>query len=239
MLVAVTKLASQQAAPTIETQIAADLLLQYAAWHPNAQVTFQKSTMQLEISSDASYLSESKARSRVGGVAYLQPHNTYTGTDIHLPNGPIDIICSILQPVVAAAMEAEYGALYVNARKATELVNTLEDLGHTQRPVTIYCDNKPAVSVANNIAKQKRSKAIDMRFNWIKDRIAQGQFEIIWNKGASNVADFVTKAHPTKHFQTVRTQFITDKIHKANDFSHAHKQLDRRLQYLKKKATDG
>jgi hypothetical protein len=69
MLVAVTKLASQQAAPTIETQIAADLLLQYAAWHPNAQVTFQKSTMQLEISSDASYLSESKTRSRVGGVA--------------------------------------------------------------------------------------------------------------------------------------------------------------------------
>jgi hypothetical protein len=190
--------------------------------------------MQLEVSSDASYLSDTKARSRVGGVAYLQPDNTKTDTDIHLPNGPIDIVCSILQPVVTAAMEAEYGALYVNARKAAELVNTLEDLGHTQRPVKIYCDNKPAVSIANNTAKQKRSKAIDMRFNWIKDRTAQGQFEIIWDKGCNNVADFVTKAHPTKHFQTVRTQFITDKIDNTLDLPHKQKQFDRRLKYLKK-----
>jgi hypothetical protein len=238
MIVAVTKLASQQAAPTIETQIAADLLLQYAAWHPNAQVVFKKSTMQLEISSDASYLSETKSRSRVGGVAYLQTDHSYTGNDIHLPNGPIDIVCSILKPVVTAAMEAEYGALYVNARKATELINTLQDLGHTQQPVRIYADNKPAISVATNKAKQKRSKAVDMRFNWIKDRTAQGHFDIIWDKGSTNVADFVTKAHPTKHFQIVRKQFVTDYTDNPHDLSHKNKQYDRRLQYLIKNNDD-
>jgi hypothetical protein len=132
-------------------------------------------------------------------------------------------------------MEAEYGAMYVNARKAAELVNTLEDLGHHQRPVKIFADNKPAVSVANNKAKQKRSKAIDMRFNWIKDRTAQGQFEILWDTGSSNIADFVTKAHPTKHFQHVRTLFVTDKLDSYADMSHKTKQYERRLRYLKKK----
>jgi hypothetical protein len=235
MLVAVTKLASQQAAPTIETLEAAELLLQYAAHHPDAEVVFKRSNMQLEISSDASYLSERKSRSRVGGIAYLKTNELHTGDNLILPNGPIDITCSILGPVVTSAMEAEYGALYVNARKAKELVQTLEDLGHPQGPVTIYADNKPAINVANGNAKQKRSKAIDMRFNWIKDRIKNKEFNILWDKGSKNLADFVTKAHPTKHFLNVRKLFVKDTKDNDRPTSHQHRQEERRLKYLTKK----
>jgi hypothetical protein len=134
-------------------------------------------------------------------------------------------------------MEAEYGALYVNARKAKELVQTLEDLGHTQGPVTIYVDNKPAISVANGTAKQKRSKAIDMRFNWIKDRIRNREFILVWDKGSRNLADFVTKAHPTKHFMTVRRLFVKDSKDNAEPSLHQLQQKDRRLKYLSKKTT--
>ena len=39
----------------------------------------------------------------------------------------------------------------------------------------------------------RRSKSIDMRYHWIKDRVKQTHFTVIWQKGADNLADFFTK----------------------------------------------
>jgi hypothetical protein len=51
--------------------------------------------------------------------------------------------------------------------------------------------------VANDSIKQKRSKAMDTRFCWMHDRARQGQFHIVWRKGALNKADCFSKHHPT------------------------------------------
>jgi hypothetical protein len=67
MLVALGTMAAAQTQGTINTMDAAVRLLNYAATHPDAAVTFQKTDIILYIHSDASYLSEPKARSRVGG----------------------------------------------------------------------------------------------------------------------------------------------------------------------------
>jgi hypothetical protein len=34
---------------------------------------------------------------------------------------------------------------------------------------------------------------MDMRFYWIKDRVAQGQYVVHWRKGSNNLADSFTK----------------------------------------------
>ena len=60
-----------------------------------------------------------------------------------------------------------------------------------------------------NPLTQRRSKApMDMRFYWLKDRAAQKQFHIHWKCGASNLVDYYTKHHPTKHHQEVRPTYI-------------------------------
>jgi hypothetical protein len=38
-----------------------------------------------------------------------------------------------------------------------------------------------------------------MRFHWIRDRAAQGQFSILWHPGSINLADYYTKTHPASH----------------------------------------
>ena len=45
-----------------------------------------------------------------------------------------------------------------------------------QGPTDIQAENSTAVSIATKKFRQKKSKAIDMRFYWIKYRIKQGQF---------------------------------------------------------------
>ena len=48
--------------------------------------------------------------------------------------------------------------------------------------------------------KQKMSNAMDMRFNWLKNRVnEQQQFEIFWDKGIHQLADYPTKHHPGPH----------------------------------------
>jgi hypothetical protein len=35
-----------------------------------------------------------------------------------------------------------------------------------------------------------------MRFHWLRDRVRQGQFRVLFIPGAINIADFFTKALP-------------------------------------------
>jgi hypothetical protein len=65
VLMALNDIATEQTAATEKTKTAAGQLLDYLATHPDANIRFQASDMILHIHSDASYLSVSKARSRL------------------------------------------------------------------------------------------------------------------------------------------------------------------------------
>lgn len=61
MLVALNEIARQQARPTQQTMDAANMLLDYAATHPDAKVRFKASDMVLHIDTDAAFLVQPKA----------------------------------------------------------------------------------------------------------------------------------------------------------------------------------
>ena len=210
MHVALGSLGSAQSKGTKATAKAATKLLNYAATHPDAVIKFRASDMILHIHSDASYLSEPKARSRAGGFFYLSDDIDVTKPNAPKPrlNGGINILSSILGNVMASATEAEVGALFHNAQDACMIRNTLEFLGHKQPATPIQTDNACAEGIANDTVKQKRSKAIDMRFYWIRDRVKQGQFVVYWRKGEDNLADYFTKHHPTSHHRRMRSTYL-------------------------------
>ena len=49
-----------------------------------------------------------------------------------------------------------------------------------------------------------------MQFYWLKDRAAQGQFEIYWEPGKNNLADYPTKHHTGTHHAIVRPMYLYD-----------------------------
>ena len=117
---------------------------------------------------------------------------------------------------MASAAEAEVGGLFINGQTACPLRTTLEELGHPQPPTIIVTDNACAKGIADGSVKQKRSKAIDMRFYWIRDRVDQKQFTILWKRGTENLADYFTKHHPASHHQRVRSRYL-QQDHQANN----------------------
>ena len=204
LLCPISAIASQSANPTTDTMEQTKQLLDYIATQDDAVITYHASDMVLAVHSDASYLSEPKARSRAGGHFFL---SSATATPPN--NGAILNIAHIIKHVMASATEAELAALYIVAREAVYIRIILEELGHKQPATPLQTDNSTAEAVCNGKIQPKRTKAMDMRFHWLRDRECQEQFRIYWRPGKLNYADYWTKHHPAKHHQKVRRDFIT------------------------------
>ena len=119
-------------------------------------------------------------------------------------NGPVHVLAKTIKAVMASAMEAGMKALFVSAQALAELRQALGGMGHPQPPTPLCTGSNTAHGIINGIFEQGRSKAIDMRFHWLKDRAEQGQFKICWAPGEENWADHFTKHHPASHHKTVR-----------------------------------
>jgi hypothetical protein len=113
---------------------------------------------------------------------------------------------------MSSATEAELAALYIMAREAVYIRSVLEELGHKQPPTPIQTNNAMAEAVVNGKVQPKHTKAMDMRFHWLRDRENRNQFKIFWRPGKTNLADYWTKHHPTKHHISIQGQYLTPLI---------------------------
>jgi hypothetical protein len=205
MLTPLSALAAQQSKPTVNSMQRAQHFLDYSATQEPAVLTYRASDMILAIHSDASYLNESNARSRAGGHHFLSEDVTNPPN-----NGPIYNEASIIKGVMSSAAEAELGSLYMNARKGVEERNILEEMGHPQPATPVQVDNSTADGIVNSRVQPKRTKAMDMRFHWLRDRaINQNQFRFYWRPGAQQRADYWTKHHPPAHHRNMRGEILT------------------------------
>jgi hypothetical protein len=118
-----------------------------------------------------------------------------------------------MKPVLSSAAEAELGGLFFNMCDAVPIRTTLAEMGHPQPPTHIVVDNSTATGIANKTVKQRRSKAVDMRFYWVQDRITQNQFKVYWREGAKNLADYFTKHHPAKYHILMRPVYLHSESH--------------------------
>jgi hypothetical protein len=216
MIPAIGTIATQQANATTATMHAITKLLNYCATHPHAVVRYYASDMILYIESDASYLSETKARSRAAGYHYLSdnppnPASPPAPTDPSPPmNGAIVVPCKVMREVLSSASEAELAALFYNGKEGAPLRITLDELGHPQPPTPMVTDNSTASGIANESVKQKRSNAMDMRFYWIRDRVRQNQYHVYWRRGSTNRADYFSKHHHPKHHVAMRPAYLLE-----------------------------
>ena len=207
LLCPVSAIASTSESPTEDTMRHTEQLLDHIATQEEAVITFKASKMELAAHSDASYLSEPKARSRAGGHFILSDGAAVPGN-----NGAVLNVAHIIKHVMTSATEAELATLYIMAREAVCIRIILEEMGHKQPPTPLQTGNSVACGVVNGKVQPKRIKAMDMRFHWLRDRECQEQFCIYWAPGKLNYADYWTKHHTAKHHAKTRKEFLTPRI---------------------------
>eukprot|EP00804_Cyclotella_cryptica_P015897 CCRYP_006383-RA/>CCRYP_006383-RA protein AED:0.07 eAED:-0.04 QI:0/0/0/1/0/0/2/0/1375 len=177
-----------------------------ASEQAQATIPIRASDMILNIHSDASYLSATRARSQVAGYYFL---GSIPADDAPIKlNGAILVLCGILKFVVASAAEAELGALFHNCKEGKILRLILEELGHPQPPTPIHCDNATATGIANDTIKKQHARAMEMRFFWVTDQVQQQFFNVRWQPGQENLADYFTKHFEPRHHLNVRPWYL-------------------------------
>ena len=205
MAATLSSIATRQSKATTNLEAEVKQFLDYCHTHPNAGVRFVASDMILALHSDASYLSEPDSKSRAAGHFFLGRKH-----DEAFDNGAIMTISKVIKHVMSSASEAETAALFYNCKAAAPLRTTLMEMGHPQSRTQVTTDNSAAQGLIKKTMIPKAAKSYDMRFNYLKCRQAQRQFDIVWRRGKDNRADFHTKKHPSKHYVNKRHEYVVD-----------------------------
>jgi hypothetical protein len=154
MLTTLSALALEQSNPTEHTIQKCKKILDYAATHPDAVLTYRASNMVLAVHSDASYLSKPGACSCAGGHMFMAGQE-----EIPFNNGAVLNISQIIKLVMSLAAEAELGALFINAKTSVPMSKTLKELGHPQPPTPMQTNNSTAYGVLNNKITPKSNQS--------------------------------------------------------------------------------
>jgi hypothetical protein len=82
---------------------------------------------------------------------------------------------------------------------------TLTNLGHPQQsPLLLVVYNECAIGLATSSVRPKKSKSINMRLDWMKERAGQNFSRRVFLPGLINPADFFTKFLPVyRHIVTL------------------------------------
>uniref|UniRef100_A0AAV1T0Y1 Reverse transcriptase Ty1/copia-type domain-containing protein n=1 Tax=Peronospora matthiolae TaxID=2874970 RepID=A0AAV1T0Y1_9STRA len=145
--------------------------------------------------SDADWAGDVEARRSTSGYAFV------------MNNGCISWRSKKQSTVALSSTEAEYMALTEAAQEAIWLKAFLHELGemNSDEAVKIYEDNQGSIALAKNPEFHKRTKHIDIRYHFVREKVAEGKVVLEYCSTKDMKADLMTKPIPASQFQCLRS----------------------------------
>ena len=176
-------------APTYAACKAAARVLSYLSLTCHRGITYSGVTLSFHALTDSDWGSDQDTRRS-------------TSAHIVIMAGAPVCWMSKLQPIVTvSSMEAEYLALFYCVQEVTWIRMLLEGFQLTRtQPTRIYIDNRSARLLALNPVHHARSKHIDVKFHWLRDKVRDKTFSPIYVNTADNRSDILTKSTSSTTF---------------------------------------
>jgi hypothetical protein len=179
---------------------AAKYILRYLKGTVNYGLVFGRYTdtnrPKVEVYTDASWGNDTETRRSTTGVVIKFNGN---------------VICwhSKKQTTVAkSSTEAEYMALSDATAEALWLKAWITEVFGIDVQVPIYCDNQSAIALSKNDTYHQRTKHIDIRYHFVRERVKSNDITVTWIPTQEQQADLLTKMLPTKQFQLLRDKLM-------------------------------
>nr|GFA86011.1 hypothetical protein [Tanacetum cinerariifolium] len=99
-----------------------------------------------------------------------------------------------------SSAEAEYVSSSASSA-GRQRSRTLTDYGFHFDKIPMYCDSKAAIAISCNPVQHSRTKHIDVRYHFIKEKVEKGIVELFFVGTEYQLADLFTKALPVERFQ--------------------------------------
>ena len=141
---------------------------------------------------DADYANDPDSRRSITGYVFV------------LAGAPISWQSRQQVSVALSSMEAEHMAACAAAQEALWLRMLLADLGvDITNPVSLKEDNQAAIASSKNPDDHKRSKHIDIRYHFVREKIAAGELIV-----EGQLAYIITKAMHVTIFRMLRVLLL-------------------------------
>ena len=135
----------------------------------------------------------------------LDDRRSTSGNLFLLSNAPVSWQSKKQSNVTLSTTEAEYVALSSATQELVWLRRLLSDIGEVfQDPTVLYEDNQGAISVANNPIIHARTKHIDIRYHFVREKVEDGTIQLKYCPTDEMIADILTKPLPTQRFVKLR-----------------------------------
>ena len=109
------------------------------------------------------------------------------------------------ETVALSTTEAEYMAMARAVCEGIWLQRLLEELGHKIPKIIIFGDNQSSIALSKNPQYHPRTKHIDIKHHFIREKVEEGSVEIKYISTEKMVADLLTKAHGrVKHKELIQ-----------------------------------
>ena len=105
--------------------------------------------------------------------------------------------------VSLSSMEAELVALSETLKSSLWLARLLGEFGYAVKP-ELLVDNQATIKLVQNPQFHKRSKHIEVRHYFVREKYQRKEIEIRYCPSESNLADMLTKALPKPRFQELK-----------------------------------
>ncbi|GJU15266.1 hypothetical protein Tco_1143232 [Tanacetum coccineum] len=92
-----------------------------------------------------------------------------------------------------SSAEAEYVVAAWSCANILWMKSQLSDYDIHYKMVPIFFDNTSAIAISNNHVLHSRTKHIDIRYHFIRDRILKGDIELHFISTEYQLADIFTK----------------------------------------------
>lgn len=108
------------------------------------------------------------------------------------------------QTVALSSTEGEYMSTTMATCEAIFLRRLCNELGFEQSATTIFVDNQSAMDLARNPVHHSRTKHIEVRHHFIREKLESGEVTLEYKPTADQTADIFTKPLPAVKFLKFR-----------------------------------
>jgi hypothetical protein len=198
ILLPVTFLASRIQFPTVDDRSKLIRVLKYIKHTKHLGITFECDVMSVIAYIDASYGCHDDGRS-------------HSGKTISLGRGAVYSESTKQRLTTKASTEAELVSLSDGSSQIIWTRDFMIHQGYQVGPATIYQDNMSTIAlVKKGKPASKKTRHINIRYFFIKDRVEAGEIKITYCPTEKMVADLLTKPIMGEMFIKLRKMLLND-----------------------------
>ncbi|KEP46319.1 putative Gag-Pol-like polyprotein/retrotransposon [Rhizoctonia solani 123E] len=138
-------------------------------------------------------------------------YKSTTGWVVALCGGLVSWSSKLQSVIAQSTAEAEFIAMSMACREGywvRSWLAELDGLPSDKRlpPTPLFCDNQAAIAISRNPESHQMAKHIAIRYHYVRDQVAQGEYAVHHVPSRDQTADFLTKPTSKEVFNHCRAR---------------------------------